>query len=252
MADDLVAELVSDRPRSQAQWEALFAGSWPPYVDADRTAAAALPAVFEAFAHLQVALTRPGDEDREDQLVGAAWGVPVAWDGDPTTLPRGYSDALVRSLADREAGSSCDALVVCAAQVHPGHARSGVASQLLSHLIAVALDAGLHRVVAPLRLTAKHLHPRVPVEEYVRWRRPDGEAHDPWLRTHERMGARVVATTPASQHFEGTVEQWRAWTGLALETSGEHVVPGALAPLRVDLDSGTAELLEPGAWVRHR
>ena len=252
MADDLVAELVSDRPRSQAQWEALFAGSWPPYVDADRTAAAALPAVSEAFAHLQVALTRPGDEDREDQLVGAAWGVPIAWDGDPTTLPRGYSDALVRSLADREAASSCDALVVCAAQVHPGHARSGVASQLLSHLMTVAQGAGLHRVVAPLRLTAKHLHPRVPVEEYVRWRRPDGEAHDPWLRTHERMGARVVATTPASQHFEGTVEQWRAWTGLALETSGEHVVPGALAPLRVDLASGTAELLEPGAWVRHR
>jgi hypothetical protein len=158
----------------------------------------------------------------------------------------------VRSLVERDAGSACDALVVCAAQVHPEHARSGVAAQLLSHLMTVARDAGLHRVVAPLRLTAKHLHPRVAIDEYVRWRRPDGEAHDPWLRTHERMGARGVATTPASQHFKATVEQWRAWTGLALESSGEHLVAGALAPLRVDLDSGTAQLLEPGVWVRHR
>lgn len=257
LVSELVAELVSDRPRTPRQWEELFAGSWPPYVDADPVAAAALPAVRDAFPHLAVALTQPaaghhdGDGDGE-QLAGAAWGVPVAWDQDPAHLPTGYSDALVRSLADRESGAACDTLVVCAAQVHPAHARTGAAARLLTHLIDVGSGTGLHQVVAPLRLTGEHHHPTVPVEDYVTWRRPDGQALDPWLRTHERMGARVVTTAPASQSFVGTVGQWRAWTGLPLATSGQHLVPGALAPLHVDVEGDVGRLDEPGVWVRHR
>lgn len=37
----LLEELVGDRPRPAEQWEELFAGSWPAYVDADPVAALA-------------------------------------------------------------------------------------------------------------------------------------------------------------------------------------------------------------------
>lgn len=252
MTDDLIAELVTDRPRSPQQWEDLFADSWPPYIDADPVAAAALPEVRATGAALEVALTRPAGSDHDERLAGAAWGVPIAWDGDTDHLPRGYSDTLVRALADHDRGTASDTLVICAAQVHPSHARTGAAAHLLGHLVQAAAARGLHRVIAPLRLTGEHQYPLIPVETYARWRRADGEAFDPWLRTHERMGAQLLSTTPASQSFVASVEQWRTWSGLALPGSGAHVIEGALAPLHVDLEEGTGRLDEPGAWVRHR
>ncbi|GAA1854504.1 hypothetical protein ACFFOM_02600 [Microlunatus capsulatus] len=107
-------------------------------------------------------------------------------------------------------------------------------------------------MIAPLRPTAKHRYPLTPVEDYARWTRDDGSAFDPWLRTHLRMGGRLLGTSPASQTFTGTVDQWRDWSGLELPGDGAYVVPDALAPLHVDraVDRGTC--VEPAIWVRHR
>ncbi|MBC3761828.1 hypothetical protein ACUN7V_17095 [Quadrisphaera oryzae] len=252
MTEDLTAELVTDRPRTPQQWEDLFAGTWPPYIDADPIAAAALPDVHATFPDLQVALTRPAGYDHDEQLAGAAWGVPIVWDGDTERLPAGYSDALVRSLDDRTRGAVADTLVICAAQVHPSCALAGTAAHLLAHLIQTAAEQGLRRVVAPLRLTGKHRYPLIPIEVYARWRRPDGDAFGPWLRAHERMGAKKLSTTAASQCFLGSVEQWQTWSGLDLLASGDYVVAGALSTLRIEVDEDAGRLDEPGVWVRHR
>ena len=75
----------------------------------------------------------------------------------------------------------------------------------------------------------------------ISWTRADGSAFDPWLRTHLRMGARLLGTHRASQTFTGTVRQWQEWSGLNLPGDGAYVIPDALAPLHVDLvaDLGT-------------
>lgn len=185
-------------------------------------------------------------------LVGAAWGVPITWDGRASDLPGGCSDALARAVGDLSTGAAADTLVVCAVQVHPDRRGQGLAQHALTALIDTADQRGLRRVVAPLRPTSVHLDPLGTVEAHAARTRPDGSAADPWLRTHQRMGARVIATTPASQVFTGTAAQWRRWTGLALATTGTHLVPHALAPLLLDLTSDRVTLTEPGIWVRHR
>jgi hypothetical protein len=49
----------------------------------------------------------------------------------------------------------------------------------------------------------------------------------------------------------GNVAAWSEWTGLALPGSGHHVIPGALAPLHVDVDTDTGMYVEPNVWMVH-
>lgn len=241
-------ELMSARARQPEQLAALFAGGWPAFIDADPTAAGCFPRIRELFGRLEIVLTAGPGHD----LLAACWGVPIRWNEDPDDLPTGYSDSLVRALADQADRAVCDTLVICAAQVRPDCTGAGVASSVLRALIDVATGQGLTRAIAPLRLTGKHRYPLTPIEEYVSWTRTDGTALDPWLRTHLSMGARVVTTSDASQVFHGTAAQWEDWSGLVLPATGAYLVPQALAPLQLDHGHDRGTLTEPGVWVRHR
>jgi len=81
--------------------------------------------------------------------------------------------------------------------------------------------ARLERTVAPVRPSLKALirdgvgalHPRT---------REDGtQTFDPWLRTHRRVGARIVKNCAALDVIPGTVAQWEDWTGMKFPESGE-------------------------------
>lgn len=233
------------RERPAAELEALFAGGWPAFIEADERAARSLPEVRSRFADLEVALLRDG------VLVAAGWGVPVRWDATVAGLPGGYSDALARAVTGHRRGVPPDTLVVCAVQVRPDAGGSGLASAVLEGLVTTARAAGLDRVVAPLRPTAKHRYPLTPIERYAAWTRADGSALDPWLRTHLRLGARLLGTSRVSQVFTGTVAQWERWSGLDLPEDGAYLVPGALAPLQVDRGADRGTCVEPAIWVRH-
>lgn len=239
-------EVLRSRPRPREQLDALLGGGWPAFIHADAVAAAHVPRVRQAFADLEVVLLQ------DEVPAAAAWGVPIAWDGDPAHLPAGYTDSLVRATSDHDTGAAVDTLVICAAQVHPHRQGARLARAVLSGLIAHAGRLGLHRVLAPLRPTAKHRYPLTPIEDYATWTRPDGAAFDPWLRTHQRMGASVVATSTASQAFTGSVAQWQDWSGLVLPASGTYVVPDALEPLHLDVEADRGTCTESGIWARHR
>ena len=79
----------------------------------------------------------------------------------------------------------------------------------------------------------------------------DGSLFDPWLRLHERMGARMGPSAPASYRIDGTVAEWEAWLEMALPGSGEYVFPGGLSPLAVDREADRATYLEPNVWMIH-
>lgn len=247
-AANLVVEAMKERERPADQLTALFAGGWPAFIDADEVAAEHLPRVRRLFTDWELALLDPAT----DELVAAGWAVPLRWDGTAGTLPAGYSDSLGRALADHDAGVQADTAVVCAVQVRHDLARAGIAARVLRALVQVAAERGMTRVIAPLRPTAKHLDPHVPIEPYAAWTRPDGTAHDGWLRTHLAMGGTVLGTAPASQVFTAPVSSWQEWSGQAMSDPGSYRVPDAIAPVEVDLASGIGILTEPCIWVQHR
>jgi hypothetical protein len=83
------------------------------------------------------------------------------------------------------------------------------------------------------------------------WRRPDGVLFDPWLRTHERLGAEILKVAPESVRVAGTIAEWEQWAEMAFPETRSYVVPGALVPVEIDLERDEGLYLEPNVWMRH-
>ena len=74
---------------------------------------------------------------------------------------------------------------------------------------------------------------------------------DPWLRLHERLGAKLLRVAPASMTVEGTVAEWEEWAGMAFPESGDYPVPGALVPVEIDRERDRGVYVEPNVWMLH-
>ncbi|WEH38972.1 hypothetical protein [Streptomyces sp. AM 2-1-1] len=244
--DHLTVERSDARDWAGGQLTELFSDGFPEFITADRVAKEYLGRVQEWFAAFDLFLV-----DRSGVPVAGGWGVPLRWDGDPDTLPTGYTDALIRAVRGREEGVEPDTLVICGAIVTPALKGQGLAGRALGALRVLALESGLQRVVAPVRPTLKARYPLTPIDTFAGWIREDGLSLDPWVRTHQRLGARAIACAPESQTMTGSVAAWEKWTGMALPDSGDYVVPQGLSPLRVNRSIDEGRYVEPGIWMRH-
>lgn len=227
--------------------EALFAEGFPAFITADQDAKRHIGKVRELFGDLELVLL-----DSDSVIVAAGWAAPVTWNGQPADLPGGYTDSLARALVGHQRGQDADTLVIMAAQVHPGRRGQGLAGELLTALRGLAAQRGWQRVIAPVRPTLKARYPLTPIATFAAWTREDGAPLDPWLRTHWRLGARIIATAPRSQQMTGTAAEWESWAGLAMPSSGDYILPGGLAPLHLDRDADKGVYTEPNIWVRHQ
>src|SRR4029453_8284487 len=97
----------------------------------------------------------------------------------------------------------------------------------------------------------KHRNPLAPMDRYITWRRPDGTLLDPWLRTHERLGAEIVKIAPESLRIPGTVAESEEWTEMAFPESEAYVAPGALVPVEVARERDGGVYVEPNVWMVH-
>jgi GNAT superfamily N-acetyltransferase len=209
---------------------------WPEFMGHDAIANAFWGRLYDVFPDFQFWVV-DGKE-----TVGYACTVPVHWDGVPEQ--RGLDWAL-------SSGQSGDATTLCAvvAGLGPQYRGRGISAALLRRMAALATGHGLDSMIAPVRPTWKERYPLVPIERYVLWRREDGFHYDPWLRTHERVGAEILSPAPRSMTISGSREEWEEWTELQFPEDGEYVVPGALATVR--FESGAGTYVEPNVWMRH-
>jgi hypothetical protein len=235
------------REWSDEQMADLFSDGFPAFITADKLARQYIGRVREWFGEWNLTLV-----DAAENPVAAGWGIPVRWDGTVADLPGGYTESTVRAVEGREQGIRPDALVICGAIVAGQRTGRGLAGQLLSALRDAATENGLQRVIAPVRPTLKQRYPLTPVETYMTWARPDGSALDPWVRSHLRTGATIVAAAPESQTMTGTVAEWEEWSGILLPSSGDYVIPQGLSVLHVDREADLGTYAEPNIWVRHR
>ncbi len=205
------------------------------------------PHLDEELADFQFVLY----DDEADAVVAEGHTGPLWWDGEDATLPVGIDAALEEVFARARAGEPVNTLCALAAETpRTGRAR-GMAGQLLGAMSELARRHGLARVIAPVRPSTKHLYPITPIERYVTWRRADGQLLDPWMRIHERLGARVSTPLPESLRITGTVAEWEAWTKMAFPESGTYVFPEGLAPLEVDREADRGAYWEPNVWMIH-
>lgn len=243
---DFKIERTDARTWPDERLKELFSEGFPAFISADRLVKEYIGRVGDWFAALDLTLV-----DEREVPVASGWGVPIHWDGLTETLPTGYTQALVRAVEGREHGTEANTLVVCGAVVTPSLKGRGLAGETIRALRRTAGEAGLAQVIAPVRPTTKARYPLTPIETFMRWSREDGMALDPWIRTHQRLGAEILAAAPASQTMTGTVAEWERWTGLALPESGDYVIPDGLSLLRIDRPADHGVYREPNVWMRH-
>lgn len=201
----------------------------------------------DEFAHHQFVVHDGGS----DRFLARANTIPFQWDETREGLPDGVDGVLPLAFDQRDEGITPNTLCALLAGIQPGVKSTGLSRQLLEHMKVLARRDGLTALVAPVRPNQKARYPLTPMERYAQWRRADGMLLDPWLRTHERLGAEFLGICPNSNVFRGSVGEWEQWTGLALPESGDYVVPGGLAPLRVDRERDEGVLVEPNVWMKH-
>jgi hypothetical protein len=223
-----------------------FGPGWPKFIFNDPVASRLIPTVERIFNDYNLVVL-----DRNDVVVAGGWGVPLTWDGTVEGLPAGRDGALERSVTDHETKSTPNSLSAMATEVVADHQGVGLAGRVLSALRERGNADGLTRMIAPARPTLKHRYPLIPIERYAEWTRDDGSPFDPWLRTHWRLGARVLACEKHAMRIVGTIADWEEWIGMALPDSGDYVVPEALAPITVDRSRDEAVYNEPAVWMLH-
>jgi GNAT superfamily N-acetyltransferase len=186
--------------------------------------------------------------DDDDGILGEGWTIPFQWSGHDEELPDGIDGVLPHAFEPKQRANSLSALL---AVVYPDRRSRGLSADILRHMRSLAHERGLRCVTAPVRPSLKHRYPLSSMERFVHWRRDDGLPLDPWLRTHERLGARRATICHNSNVFKGTVSQWEEWTGLRLFESGQYLAPGMMNPFTVDVDADAGTYVEPNVWMIH-
>ncbi|MFT5680171.1 MAG: hypothetical protein ACI8RZ_001077 [Myxococcota bacterium] len=200
--------------------------------------------LYRRWPHLQLALL---DGDR---IIASAHSAPLAWDGDPADLPaEGWDWAMRRSRDDRDAGRTPTTLCGLAVTIARDRQGEGLSRVMLKWMHAVARQHGMERLIVPVRPSHKPRHPNTPMAEYATWTRDDGLPRDPWIRTHTRIGGRIVGPCDRAMCMIGTTQEWSQWLGVDLPTDGEQVHPDLLAPLK--LSGGIGRYTEPNLWIIH-
>jgi hypothetical protein len=245
-SDALTVTRVSDRPELAARVYEI-ADTWPAFTEGDLLAASLLGRVVHDFPDYCVVATHG------DRVVARGLSAPFdAGSAGREELPdQGWDRVLGWAVRDRATGARTTAASALEITLDREHLGRGLSYRMLDAMRGAVARQGHRALLAPVRPNAKHLHPRVPMTDYILRTREDGLPADPWLRVHVKAGGTVEKVAPASMTVSASLPRWRAWTGLPFDQDGDVLVPGALSPVHCDTTHGHAVYVEPNVWVRH-
>jgi hypothetical protein len=116
---------------------------------------------------------------------------------------------------------------------------------------SIGVSKGFKNLVAPVRPSQKSQYPLISIDDYITWTNGDGLPFDAWLRVHARLGAKIIKPCHQAMKISGTIATWEEWTGLKFPQSGQYVIPGALNPMEMDIESDKGIYIEPNVWMHH-
>jgi GNAT superfamily N-acetyltransferase len=247
-AMNLTTTTYAEDPSIRATiFEEVKVPSWPAFMLKDPVANELWHYLAEDFAEYQFVF-----RDDAGKTVAVGHTLPFHWEGSWGDLPdTGWDGIFQKVVDDYLKGRAPNMLTAIEATVAPAHRGGGLSRRVIGEMREIARARGFQALVAPVRPSLKSRYPTTPIERYVGWKSDDGLPFDPWLRTHARLGAKIVKIAPESMRIPGTVAEWEEWTAMRFPESGEYVIPGALVPVRVDRERGEGLYVEPNVWMVH-
>jgi len=228
-------------------FEELKVPSWPAFMFNDPVANELWHYLQEDFAEYQFVY-----RDDAGATIAVGHTLPFHWERSLDDLPdTGWDGIFQKVVDDLLASRTPNMLTAIEATIVPAHRGSGLSKRVIGEMRAMAQARGIKTLVAPVRPSLKSRYPTTPIDRYVGWKTEDGFPFDPWLRTHARLGAKIVKIAPESMRIPGKVVEWEKWTGMRFPESGEYIVPGALAPVRIDRERDEGIYVEPNVWMVH-
>jgi GNAT superfamily N-acetyltransferase len=237
---------LEEHPGLEPAVEHFGSSVWPEFMLHDPVGDRLWPRMAHDFPAYQLALL-----DDRAAVVAVGRSVPLAWDGTIDDLPRGWDQQFERSVEGFDRGVPPDTLGAIMIVTDPGRRGDGLGGLMLEAMLESARLGGLKALVACVRPTLLERYPLTPIDEYARWTRGDGLPFDPWIRIHVRAGGQLSRPEPSSMRISGSVADWEEWTGMAFPATGEYVVPGACAPVRIDREADSGTYLDPNVWIVH-
>ena len=245
MAQQVV--LASERPDLQERAHEATYGIWPEYNLHGEVPNDYWGRLDDVFPEFQFVLW----DDETDEILGQGHSIPLAWDGTVDRLPDGFDGLLRDSFVLREAGGEPSMLSALAIEIPAAAQGRGASRRMIEAMVGLARLHGFPGALAPLRPTWKERYPLVPIERYAAWTRADGLPFDPWMRTHVRLGGRILRPEPRSLAISGTVAEWEEWTEMAFPETGDYVFPRGLATVSIDREADVGRYWEPNIWMVH-
>lgn len=221
---------------------------WPEFMLHDPVAAEHWHELLDRFADYQFALL----DRQEDRAAGMGNSFPLRWEGLLQNLPEGGWDWAFRE-AVRQSRLGIEPNYHCAIQIvlRPAYRGRGLSRLMIEAVRAVTKARGLRGLIIPIRPSEKSAYPLTRLDDYIAWKNEAGLPFDAWLRAHVRAGARIINVCHHSKTIRGTRAEWEQWTGFKLSQSGEHIIPGALNPIRLDVERDEGVYVEPNVWIVH-
>jgi hypothetical protein len=222
---------------------------WPDFMFHDDYVDRFWDEIFHKCGDFQFVIKDKGS----DTVLAVGNSMPLRFDDSINRLPdKGLDWALEKSFNDLQNGIEPN--IQCAFQIviNREYLGQGLSSEMIRIMASIGKQNGFDKLIAPVRPNNKHLYPLIPIEKYVLWKNGDGLPFDPWMRVHERLKAETVRVCPESMHIVGTVADWESWTGMKFPESGDYVIPGALVPVKIDIERDKGIYLEPNVWMVHR
>lgn len=188
----------------------------------------------------------------DDRLVLVGNSIPVFWDRPVEALPDdGWDWAIASGFERFDAGEPPNMLSALSVSIMPDHQGIGLSRIAIQTMKTIAAQHGLTALIAPVRPNHKPQYPLTPIERYITWTREDGAPFDPWLRTHWRIGGKIIKPCPRSMRVAMSVAAFEEEIGMPFPESGAYLVPGGLNPAHVDREADCVEYIEPNVWVVH-
>jgi len=237
---------ISNIPDQQHKQYEITKHLWPEFMMHDPVANTYWDLLFEYFSQYQILLME------DNQILDIANSIPFRWDYEIGALPdEGWDWILKKGIEDHENNVTPNMLNVLQIAFKREAQGMGLSSLIIQELKRMTREHGFSYLTIPVRPSLKSSYPLITMDDYLTWKRNDGQPFDPWLRVHTKCGGKIVNSCHRAMYIPGTIKEWETWTDLYFFQSESYIVNGALNPITIDLAENRGEYIEPNVWVVH-